>query len=328
MNPGPGRAERMRVFLTVDVEYAGMGEIGTPGGADIPPASMDCVSGGKPYGLPYIVETFARHGLKATFFVEPFSHFRFGEKALARTVSLLLGAGQDVQLHLHPCWLFFRDGRKRSDNLFDHSEEEQAGLLALGKEILEGLGARVRAFRAGGFAADDRLYPALRKAGIPWSSSYCQAFRGAGCRLSAEGRNDVHAAGPGTWEWPLTSYRIRDPRRLLGFAEKPFQINCTGAGNAGRILSQAREGGLSGVSVLLHNFEFVDTAKPGWYRRPLAIKPAVTRSFESICSLLAAKDGGWELGTFGDLPSEGPGGPRKDAERDFTPRLNRIYLPL
>lgn len=325
----------LKVFITVDVEYAGMAHIGGAKASQITDASMECSVDGKSLGLTYVVSTLTRHGLKATFFVEPMAKYRFGDAALARTVGIIRDGGHDVQLHLHPAWLAFKDGKPYSDRLLDYSPAEQGDLIRHGRGLLEALGARIRAFRAGGFAADDRQYDVLRAEGIRLSSSYCLGYRDQGCGISGFGdRNDAFDAGGGLWEIPASSYRIRDVRKLLGFASKPFQVGCTTSGNARRVVATALRERMACLNLLLHNFECVDRNQDDWAWRPMRANAALVRGFEETCAYLADAGSRWRTMTFSEAADDLERGivPGPDAAiptaGPVVPSLNRIYVPM
>ncbi len=328
----PSASGPLKVFITIDVEYAGMAHIGTAKAGEIPEASMECRVNGQSLGLSFIVDTLVRNGLTATFFVEPLAMHHFGEAALRRTVKLLLDAGQDVQLHLHPAWLTFKDGKPHSDCLDDYPLEEQEALIRQGKGILEGMGASIRAFRAGGFAADDRSYGILGKLGISLSSSYCLGYRDQGCNIASFGdRNDVFPAAKGVWEIPASSFRIRDIRNMLAYSCKPFQVGCTSHGNLRRVVEAARQGGMECLTLLLHNFEFASRNDPDWAWKPIRGNHGLVRNFRDTCAWLADPQGRWRVTTFAEaaaqLADRGGGWGAAEAE-PVVPSLNRVYIPL
>src|SRR5687768_14739657 len=96
---------RVDVFLTFDVEIwcDGWNQLDV----DFPRAFQRYVYGRSRYGdyaLPKTLEILNSFGLRATFFVEPLFAYRFGVEPLAEVVGMIRGAGQDVQLHIHPEW--------------------------------------------------------------------------------------------------------------------------------------------------------------------------------------------------------------------------------
>lgn len=332
MTPVP--AGKPRVFLTVDVEHGGSAWIRSHPGTRVEPATFDCRApgadgkGGKDLGLPFILSTLREFGLKATFFVEPLHVHYFGKGPLAAAMGSILGAGMDAQLHAHPAWLRFADGRARSDSLHAFSAAEQEDILGQAKALLEEQGARVRAFRAGGFAADNATYAALRALGIPLSSSYNLGYLGRECRIDVPGpRNDAFPAA-GCLEVPLTNYRVRDLRRGLGYALKHFQVGNTPAGRARKALEAARALGMRSVVILLHNFEFVRRDREDWFRGPFREHARLTAGFRELCAYLAEAADRYETAVFGEADAGSWGGDWAGAEACPLPKVPGIHLPL
>ena len=65
-------------------------------------------------GIAYQLAMLARHGLKATFFVDPMPTMVFGLDAIRPVVEAIVAAGQEVQLHLHPNWAGARADDRRA----------------------------------------------------------------------------------------------------------------------------------------------------------------------------------------------------------------------
>src|SRR5262249_35577838 len=95
---------------------------------------------GQEFGLGFILETLNAFGVTATFFVEALNYCYFGDEPMASLAERILEAGHDVQLHLHPCWLYFRDPLWRqslgdlqpSDSCAGRSEAELDEMISLG----------------------------------------------------------------------------------------------------------------------------------------------------------------------------------------------------
>lgn len=169
----------MRVFLTFDVEI-------WCGGWDrlderFPAAFRRYVYGASEkygYALPMTLKILKEHGIKGVFFVEPLFAARFGLDKLQVILELILEAGQEVQLHIHPEWcdeasIFssVRATTKRA-SLWQFSYEEQAELIRIGTELISAAGGpRMRAFRAGSFAANGDTWRALAVEGYEFDSS-------------------------------------------------------------------------------------------------------------------------------------------------------------
>lgn len=317
------------VFITVDVEHAGSSHARSRPGTRLPPASLECRDGNRALGLPLLLDILAGHGLKATFFVEPLSRHYYGDGPMADAVAILLRKGMDVELHAHPAWLRFADGRERSDKLSAFPAQEQLEILAHARDLLRSYGAEARAFRAGGFCADNATYGALRSLGIRYSSSYNLSQLGGDCRIDVPGpRNDVFAA-EGCLEVPLTNYLVRDFRKGLGYAAKHFQAGNTPFSRGKALLESAHAAGMRCVTLLLHNFEFVRRDGREWFLGPFREHAAVVRGFRETCAFLAENPERFRAVTFADLEPGWPfpdGGPGEAA--CHLPKVPGIYLPL
>jgi hypothetical protein len=95
----------MRVYVTFDIE------VWCDGWSDLDgrfPSAFDRYYYGRSpageYALPKTTEILNQHGLVGVFFVEPLFSARFGSSYLDTVAGLIGGAGQDIQLHLHPEW--------------------------------------------------------------------------------------------------------------------------------------------------------------------------------------------------------------------------------
>src|SRR5581483_911565 len=102
------------VCITVDVEFSIAGALTFPDRCrPVSDAPVFGRVGGREHGLGFLLDCLAEHGLTATFFVECLNPAYFGDAPMGRVVERLLAARQDVQMHLHPEWLYFRDPRWR-----------------------------------------------------------------------------------------------------------------------------------------------------------------------------------------------------------------------
>ena len=148
--------------------------------------------GDRRLGVPLITEILRHNGLAATFFVEPFGEEQ-GYPGQAEPVAThLLEHGQDIQLHVHPCYRYFALHQQSlpcplTDDMADLTAQQQTDLLSAGCErLLRWTGKRPVAFRAGNMAASEQTLPHLADAGIRIDSSYCFPFAGGQCRFKAD----------------------------------------------------------------------------------------------------------------------------------------------
>jgi hypothetical protein len=321
---------KLPVLISVDVECAGLSNKVSKPDLHAGLRSLDCVVNGRPLGLPFIVETLDNHGLKGTFFVDPFSIAYFGEEKLDAVLDLIRAGGHDVQLHIHPSWHWLSQGEDRYDSLYRYGSAEQSELIGLGVEAFRKRGIFPTAFRAGTFAADNATYGALKEHGFTVSSSYNLSALDESCKIEIEGvRNDAFAI-EGLMEIPITNYLIRDLRHGLRYAHKPFQVACTSFPTAKRILESARSDRYTCVNLVLHNFEFVDRRHPDWLSRPMSMLGNTVNAFRDLCGHLAANPESYRTITFTEMEATLKEAIKRSETRPARPlpKINRLHLPL
>jgi hypothetical protein len=276
------------VFLTVDTEFAWRHHAA---GLDVEAIYARSVEPAG-VGLSYHLDLFARHGLKATFFVDPMPALVYGLKPVQRMVETVLAAGQEVQLHLHANWAGARVGDRGTGharfNLDEYDAAEQADLLAGACDLLVAAGAPAPiAFRAGAYAANDETLAALATLGIEYDSSHNGAYP-RGIALAAEAIAPV--ARGGLVEVPVTL--IEDVPGSL----RPFQICALSSGESGQALAHAARAGHGAVTIVSHSFELAN-------RFGTAANAVHVRRFEALCTMLAACRATLPTTHFADRPA-------------------------
>lgn len=262
--------ESIDVCLTVDVEFSlgrtfqGVGNL--PIGLD----RIYCPIGQEDWGLGRILDTLQQYQLPATFFIEALHVFHFGYEPMAGAVDRILRAGHDVQLHLHPQWLFFRDQdwrrrlpcRPPADNCEGRGEDEILEMIDLGLEAFARWGApRPIALRTGALRVDRTVYRAMRRRGLYLASNVgLGAFEPIEPELHlAGGRIRVHDV----LEVPVLTYRQATFGSLK--ALRLLTITSTSAEETRALLEQASRSHQSPCIILTHPHEFVryfDSDKP------------------------------------------------------------------
>ncbi len=162
----------MHVFLTIDTEIAWRHHAAGLGISAVEERSIEPAG----VGLRWQLGLLSRHGLKATFFVDPMPATIYGIDVFRRIIDAVIGAGQEVQLHLHPNWtsadLSHRDLHGDFE-LIDYSAASQRELIAAAADLLVAAGApRPVAFRSGSYSANDDTLAALSALGIQYDSSH------------------------------------------------------------------------------------------------------------------------------------------------------------
>lgn len=278
------------VFLTIDTEFAWRHHAAGHDAATIYARSIEPAG----VGLGAQLETLARHGLKATFFVDPMPALVHGPEWIAAMVAPVLAAGQEVQLHLHANW----HGASATDRtrhgrfeLTDHDATCQRALLAKAIDLLTAVGAPAPvAFRSGSYAANDDTLGALAALGIAYDSSH----------------NGNHAP------WPsgigLSPSRIA-PTRRRGVVEVPVSLVEDRAGCWRNVqvcalsvhemraaLDHAAARDHAALTIVGHSFELAN-------RAGTAPNRVHVRRFEALCAMLATRRDVLHTTHFADRPA-------------------------
>jgi len=293
---GHQRLVKTKVVLTVDTEPSIAGafrenEVNTP----LIHEPVAGVVDGKSEGLGFLVETLSKHGLVATFFVETVHTRYFPDTVMGGYVDRLLRAGQDVQLHLHPCWLSFEDGKfDRFNPATDHCHELETGDLAtlIGEgadQIAAWTGVRPSGMRTGNFSTALSVFEAMSQAGLRHASNICLAVhRPPEPGLAVTG--GVHDFA-GIRELPVTCFVDVGPvgRRRL----RPMQVTALTAREQISLLNAAHECENPVVVIVTHPFEFV--RKRDFRYTDLRRNRIVQDRFRRLCAFLAQNTDRFEV---------------------------------
>jgi peptidoglycan/xylan/chitin deacetylase (PgdA/CDA1 family) len=314
---------KTQVCLTADIEFNIAGTFADPARFQpVAEPSVWCEVDGRSQGLGFLLETLAAHGLRATFFVEALNTSYFGDEPMGRIARRLRDAGHDVQLHLHPCWTFFRDPdwRQRlaaeppSDTLVGRPIGEVGALIAEGIATFERWGLlRPVALRTGGLRVDLAVYEAMRRQGLDIASNVGLAiFRPAEKALQCYA--GLHRIN-GVVEAPVLTYER--PTAGAHAYEKTLTVTGSGWGEIESLLRRARDLGAGPVVVLTHPHEYVkagDSERMFEARRPNRVNQA---RFERLAAFLARHRDEFETVTFAQAAE----GWRAARESPASPRL-------
>ena len=252
--PGP-----TEICITVDTEFSIGGNFADP---RLMPVAEPTVLGsiaGKEHGLGFLLDSLREFGMRATFFVETLQTTYFGDEPMGEIARRIARAEQDVQLHLHPCWLHYEaaaNGPTESapdDSCGGRTDAELSHFFKTGLAAFERWGLpRPIAVRAGNFQADMQFYHAADRFGFGLSSNVALAVEpSADPRLRLAGGR--HRFGR-VLELPVLSYfyPLGPLRRLRALA-----ITACTVAEIVSVLRQARAQGISPVVVLTHPHEFI-----------------------------------------------------------------------
>lgn len=262
------------VCITIDIEFDIAGAFAWPDRArPLGEPHVYCPAGGRENGLAFLLDTFARHDIRATFFVEVAQISYFSDAPMGRVVERIRAAGHDVQMHLHPCWHYFRDpdwpARLGSVPPNDHCDgralSDLVGMIEDGLEAFARWGlARPIAFRSGNLHSDRTLYRALSECGIAVSSSI-------GLAIAPPAEPELQLTGGRAWiegvlELPVLTYRELAIGRWR--RNRLLTIAAASSRESIALLRQALQTNAGPVVILTHAFEYIHGAMRSGQARP------------------------------------------------------------
>lgn len=278
-----------RVCITIDTEYSIAGAFADPALQPLADPIVWCNVAGRSEGLGFLLKCFAEHRIPATFFVEALHRFYFQDDPMRPTVQRIEDLGHELQLHAHPCWSVFQhaDWRERvrqqprQDDFFGRSEDDSVRLIAQGIDTFRDWGlARPTVFRSGSLQHDDRLYRALARTGMPYSSNVGMAIFDSGDPDYAlySGAHLRH----GVLECPVLTFsdwNVGGRRHL-----KSLTIAGTSFAETRTLLDKAERAGIPLVVILTHPFEYIQSRDIG--RSPARRHGVNQRRLTSLCQYL------------------------------------------
>ena len=311
----------LKVFITVDTEVypriPGWRDDGLAG--DIRRDIYGDTPSGE-FGIRYQMKVLNRHGLKAVFFVEPLYACAMGLETLKKTVAEIQEGGHDVQIHIHPEWLRWMKRplvAGRGYQIADFSENDQFTLLAQAKKNLEDAGAaRLCAFRAGDYGADNRTLRALARLGIAYDTSYNFCYLNSSCHIQTTEPLLQPAELEGVTEFPV-SYFSDWPGHY-----RHFQLCACSAMEVRNVLHSAWRQKWHSVVLVSHSFEMLRKRRQP---RSWAVANRIAiRRFERLCGYLAENRDKYETATFGDLKRQSTWNTAAQKPLQSTPMLTAV----
>lgn len=263
------------VFLTIDTELVWRHHAaGLPLGDQVT-RSFDPAG----VGVGHQLDTLRRHGLKATFFVDPMPAMAFGLDAIRPVVEAIVAGGQEVQLHLHPNWTAARPddagARYARFEMIEYDRDEQRALIAGARDLLRACGAPDPcAFRGGSYAANDDTLAVLAELGFAYDSSHNGAHAPWPSAIGLPARQIAPIPREGVVEVPVTLIEEL-PGQL-----RQFQVCALSQGEMHAALDHALVARHPAVTIVSHGFELANRAGTR------ANRVHVSR-FEALCDVLA-----------------------------------------
>lgn len=219
---------------------------------------------------------------------------------MGRYVAELVEANQDVQLHLHPMWCRFCDGKllhddTTSDDCHQIEAEKLIQIVSEGITRIESwTGKRPASARTGNFSTDRNVFVAMRKAGLQFSSNICSAIQKpmeTGIAFMG-GAHEIE----GIIELPVTCFSDSGP---VGRGRpRPMQITACSFTETRNLLNRLHANGGTVAVIVTHPFEFL---KSDDYRYS-NIRPnrMVQTRFEKLCAFLANNSDRFQTESLGN----------------------------
>jgi hypothetical protein len=249
----------IEVCFTVDTEFSIGGNFHNP---KLLPVAEPIVLGeidGKEHGLGFLLGIFSEFGVPATFFVEALQTAYFGDDVMGTIARRIANAGQDVQLHLHPCWLHYEAASTQAprgppnDSCAGRSDAELDHFFEFGLSVFSRWGLpRPVAVRTGNFQVDTNFYRAATRSGIRLSSSIALA---------------VDRPAEETLTRPASRHRIGQLSEFPVFCytnavgphhrSRPLAITACSGAEIMSVLLQAHNRAISPVIILTHPQEYI-----------------------------------------------------------------------
>ncbi len=276
-----------RVLLTVDTELVWRHHSAGAGWEENFARSFDPAR----VGVPYQLRVLAEHGLKACFFVDPMPALVHGLEPVRRMVEPILGAGQEVQLHLHPFWAHLEEAERsgRTEELSSYGYDEQVALIRQARELLVAAGAPAPiAFRAGSYAANADTAKALEALGFRFDSSHNGSHSPAPSDLPLPREQIAPAAIGKLIELPVGQIE-EAPGRL-----RHLQICALTAAELCAALDHATRHDHPVATIVSHSFELAT-------RNGRLANGMVKGRFEALCRFLADRRDALPTVWFSDL---------------------------
>lgn len=296
---------KTKVFITVDTEFTIAGTFANH--LYNRPTSLQaifCEKNGQSHGLGFILDTLNQYQLKATFFVEALNKHYFGYELMGKVVETLNTNHQDIQLHLHPCWQYFKNPDWKNqlsitppnDDITQRSYTEIQSIIGEGIEIFAGWGLPYpNAIRTGGLIVKNDVYKAMSSFNINFSSNIGVAIYKprepalnlySGCHILE-----------GCYELPVLTYSdvtISSKNHL-----KLLTITGSSWEEIKILLESAVANKVSHVVILTHPFEFVKNQNQQY--TDFNINKINQSRFIKLCSYLQEQKDHFETMTFSEL---------------------------
>ncbi len=293
------------ITITIDTECSVAGAFANPDKyKPVAEEAIICEVDGKEHGVGFLLDTFKEYGITASFFIECAHYYYFGDEPMRSVVQRILDAGQDTQLHVHPCWMYYNENPALGDFPTDdsckgRSYSELRKIFELSMDIFERWsGKKPDAIRTGSLVADMNIYRVMQDLGIPLSSNIA-----IGVNVPDEPTLNLHGGRhmvDGVMELPVFSYRDMN---LFGRRNiKSLQITSCSWPEMKYLLRKARAEGIENIVILTHPFEYIKKSDPHFSK---SIRNRVNQErLINLCRFISENDQDFVSADFGSYRDE------------------------
>jgi hypothetical protein len=248
-------------------------------------------------GILYQMEVMNRCGLKGIFFLESLFASVVGIEPLKRIVDAIRSRGHEVQLHIHPGWLYHMQSpfvipEYPQSTMASFTRAEQTAIVTESMENLRRSGVEVCAFRAGDFDGNRDTLAALRANGIRIDSTVNSTY-GQGCRQIAGTPLFHPTVIDGILEFPVSTFRV------FHGGTRPAQVCACSHTEMEALLTAAWQQNWPAVVIVSHSFELMQ--RPAVAGRMGVPAPIRRQRFERLCDFLARHRDRFQTKGFADL---------------------------
>lgn len=290
----------LEICITIDTEFSIAGAFENPKKyKPIAEPAVLCEVNGREHGLGFLLETFQKYNISASFFVECANYFYFGDEPMQSIMKRIQSAGQDVQLHIHPCWLNFNQDPEIgifpiNDNCNGREYDELKRIFELCIEVFERWsGKRPEAIRTGSLVADINIYRVMKELNIPLASNVA-----VGVFFPAEPELQIYSGRKkinGVLEQPVLSYHDMN---ILGRKHiKSLQITSCSWPEMKHILWRARKHGIENIVILTHPFEYIK--KENFQFKKITKNRINQNRLSKLCKFISEHDQDFVSADFG-----------------------------
>ncbi len=298
---------KTKVIITVDTEFSIAGAFQDP--ENFKPIGLPavlCEKNGHSHGLGFLLDVLNQYDLKATFFVEALNSNYFGYELMGNIAHHIIERGQDVQLHLHPCWQYFKNKNWKdqlelnppNDNICTRTLQEIESILLEGIDVFCNWDLpRPIAIRTGSLCVNRNVYKAMASTGIKFSSNIgVGIFKPLEDELTLySGCHEIESC----YELPVLTYSDFNISRKKHL--KLLTITGSNWEEIEYLLLDAAKTKMDYVVILTHPFEYIKN-KNQQYNNISENRPNKKRLI-SLCEFLRKQIEIFSVTTFSELQS-------------------------